>query len=439
MNKTEIAGGDGPSGDPKQSFFERMRAASAARAQSQQVAATTPEPVPPTVAAPPVAAPGATTNDMAMSPGGLNDAFETIYKISAILVAVAFVLVTIMSAFDIFSFYFKEVFQKFKLIIDPNLMNKDTTDVRSMDYIFNKQDDEPFNIFLEQQLVAFMFIVIACAMMALGLQLGSFFALKLFATVRGKPFEERVRIPMPYLGLILLVLLGSVMLNYIYKQRFIKVTQPTLKAVKGRMREIKSYIYTNMTNDSMFLKALTQDDMDKVMQALLDNAKDSKNASTLRKMMFTLNLYTYFRTQIPEQDLNYDTILTMFTSEGIRLQKLDPTMVFYYKTPIFVPNLYPTLREKLQPALGDRERTFLKDLGIIMKELNKRLTKLQMIGDGKRSLSGYMWYAMMATGFVATILMVALGYVFFKDKFFKIFRGVLKLLGQKDQQQQGQR
>jgi hypothetical protein len=141
-------------------------------------------------------------------------------------------------------------------------------------------------------------------------------------------------------------------------------------------------------------------------------------------MMFTFNLYTYYRTQIPESDVNGDQLNTLFSSEGIRTQKVDPAMLFYYKRPIYIANLYPSLRTDMQRSLGLAEQGFMRDVGVIMREMNMRLNKIQNIGDGKASVRSYMWSVMwISLGFTAILVLILLvtmlqGMIPFIMKFF---------------------
>jgi hypothetical protein len=66
-------------------------------------------------------------------------------------------------------------------------------------------------------------------------------------------------------------------------------------------------------------------------------------------------------------------------------------MYLYYKQPIYVPNIYPSVRDRLQPLLEDRERQFVKDLSKTMRELNRQLAALQNISSGKKAVRSYLW------------------------------------------------
>lgn len=337
--------------------------------------------------------------------GGLNGAFLLIYRVCAVLVVLSFVVLTVIAIIDVIAYHIGEASQRAKLFTDPNLMLSKTTDVQVLQYVHNSPEKEPFSIFTEQSIISTVYVIVGLAVVTLGVQLGIFFALKLYHTVRSPktPFTEKISIPFHFMGVLLVAFVGVVILNIMYKQTFIKKTQPELKTLRSRLRDIKSYIYRNLNNDTRFLQALKSGDVDNVVAIMKRN---TKNQLALSKMMFTFNLYTFFTSQIPETDRAFDSINSMFTNEGMRTQKVDPAMLFYYKRPLFVPNLYPSIRADLQAAIGVGERNFMTSVGVLMKELNKRLLTTQSIGEGKVTVRDYMWKVMTVSLLMTAILVI---------------------------------
>lgn len=353
----------------------------------------------------PSAVESAGKTEQVSSVGGLNSAFMMIYRICAIVAVVAFVILTLIALADVILYHIAEASQRAKLVIDPNLKLSDTTDVQAMSYVHNNADKEPYNIFLEQNIISAIYVIIGCAVAALGVQLATFFALKLYTTIRELPFKETVDVPFQFLAVLLVSFVGAVMLSMYYKSTFIKNSQPKLKALRTRLRDAKSFIYRNMITDNKFLFALKSNDIDGIIAMMKRNVR---NQSALSKMMFTFNLYTYFASQIPETDTAMDQVNRMFTSEGIRTQKIDPTMLFYYKRPVFIPNLYPSLRSDIQAAIGLGERNFMREVGSIMKEVNKRLIRIQNLNEGKVTVRDYMWKVLLIALFISAILVLML-------------------------------
>jgi len=207
-------------------------------------------------------------------------------------------------------------------------------------------------------------------------------------------------------------------MNYLYKHVFLKDTQPSLKGLRSQLREIKSYIYANADFDraqNRFFPAMLANDMDTVIEALQAKIKETTrpDAKTLQssdytaaRMIFALNLYTYFHYEIPEGDPASDEIRKMFSADGLRTQKVDPAMYFYYKKPIYITNMYPSLRKDLKQALGARERAFVQHVAIMMRDLNRRLARLQLISSGKKKIDDYLWRILFVSLFISAALLI---------------------------------
>jgi hypothetical protein len=349
---------------------------------------------------------------------GLNDAFIIVYRVVAILGIIGFVVITLLALMDVVLYYFSEIQQRFKLTLDPNMANKDTTDVDVLRYLANDIDNEPYNVFLQQNLVKGLYTVIGLVVIVFGIQISSFFVLKIVSIVKEMPFKEKIDLPVMNIGIIVIVFAGITMMNYLYKHVFLKDTQPSLKGLRSQLREIKSYIYANADFDraqNRFFPAMLANDMDTVIEALQAKIKETTrpDAKTLQssdytaaRMIFALNLYTYFHYEIPEGDPASDEIRKMFSADGLRTQKVDPAMYFYYKKPIYITNMYPSLRKDLKQALGARERAFVQHVAIMMRDLNRRLARLQLISSGKKKIDDYLWRILFVSLFISAALLI---------------------------------
>jgi hypothetical protein len=372
------------------------------------------------------------------SSASLNNAFIMIYRITSVFAAGLFIIITIIAIMDIIAYIIGELRQKLRVSLDPNFLNAKTTDIQSLEYVKNDADDEPFSIFLEQKLVMGIFIIVATSITLLGLQLGIFFGMKLYFIVKKREFNETLDIPFTYIGLLLLCYLGAVILSSIYKSDFIKNTQSKMKNVRGQLRETKRFIYDSMIADNQFLSALKADDMDTMLTIMQRNAN---NAMTLQKMLFTYNIYLYYTSQITESDPNWDVMNSMFTPLTIQRQSVDPTLLFQYKRPVFVPNLYPTLRDRLKSSFVGRngkydasiERAFLRNFGINMRTLNKKLVRIQNISDGKTSMFGYLMKVFFVSILMSCVILLVVIFIFLSSMFSKIAGFFQGMFGKKEE------
>jgi hypothetical protein len=356
---------------------------------------------------------------------GVNDAFLIIYKISAIVASCTFIIVCLMAFIDLWVYIIREMYQRSHLFVDPNIMNQYTTDFDALEYIHNSTDDEPYTIYISQTILSLTFFIIGFALITLAVHVSIFIIMMVYAKARGFKFESKLDLPIQIIGVIIAALVGGIILSSIYKSQFLKSARPSLQSVKSRMRDVKSYIYTYVTNNTTFLNALKYEDLETISKSLKENALNHKN---LNKLMFTLNIFTFFKTQIPESDPNMETMLQMFTFDNIKNQKIDPSTLFYYKKPLYVPNIYPSIQSQLSTVSGYDEQTFMRLLGSTMEELNRRLVKFNELPKGKSSLGKYIVKAGI-TGFVLLVLLIViLLAVFAPDKLTLLVGYVYKFL-----------
>ena len=112
----------------------------------------------------------------------------------------------------------------------------------------------------------------------------------------------------------------------------------------------------------------------------------------VQRMVFTLSLYSYLNDQIPEADPNYETMKTIFTVDNIQKRRIDPTLYFYYKQPIYIPSMFSTLEEmNAKPFFTDtaRQHVFQTGLTVLFQTCNKKFARLQTLSNGKQKLANY--------------------------------------------------
>lgn len=369
-----------------------------------------------------------------VAPAGLNDAFVLMYKLLAITACMVLVILFLTALFDLIMYQRGEIKQKLRIIMDKNVFNKDTTDTEAIQYIKNTPDDEPFNIFFEQKLIAGLFMIVGFAVLALGLQLGTFFGIKMWSVFKRAEFVDRIELPIQLLMVLVMAYVAASIMNAIYKRNFLKKAQPNIKQLQAQLARLNNYVYSYLTNDAKntFLPALVGDDLDTVvgvLRNLLQRGSPDDMDLTAEdfaaiKMLFTTNLYGFYRYMIPEGDPAFDDIRTMFSSQGLRRRQIEPSMYLYYNQPTYVPNVYPVIRDRLQPLLGTREKAFNKELSRLMRELNRQLAALQDISAGKKVIRNYLLSVLLV---VWIFVMILLG-IFYKE--LEPYMGMVKAIFQ---------
>lgn len=357
-----------------------------------------------------------------MSPG-MNEAFKTMYKLLAFIPALIFLCVFLISWFDVLIYIKNENSQVLSFIKDPNLFIKNATDYHAIQYITtNTIEDEPYNIFLQQQLVGYAFKMFGLFILLLGCQFGIFYLLMFYSKIKQFPFNETIAIPFNDIGVSIITLVSGIILAGIYKLYFIKKVQTKLKETRDSLREIKRYIYSNLTTRGDFLAAVVTNDLQNIL-ALINSEilKNDKNScsqpisncdSEVQKMVFTISFYTFLNNQIPEADPNYEIMNKIFTVENIQKKLIDPVELFYYKQPIYISNLFSSLQELNKTPFftnTEREHVFHSKTRIIFQNCNVKLARLLNISEGKIHLRNFFFtFAFMATFILA--LFIAINY-----------------------------
>ena len=337
-------------------------------------------------------------------PKGMNEAFVTMYKLIATLCAFMFVIMFFIGWGDIILYLSNESGQYWKMVKDPNLFVKDTTDYESIKYITtNSTDEEPYSIFLEETLIGYVYRFFGIFVLLLAIQYGLFFTFMLYAKFKQLPFTDTVQPPYINIGTVIVAVVGAAVLTSIYKLYFIKKSQSTLKDIRAQLRDMKQFIYKNLSTNADFLKAMLDNDLTALLTIFNNEInKNNRNNCTsptsncdleVQKMIFTISLYSYLNEQIPEADPNYETIKHIFTIDNINKRSIDPTQYFYYKQPIYIPNMYSSLQDiNGKPFFTDpgREHVFFTGLTILFQTCNKKFARIQTISSGKQKIANYL-------------------------------------------------
>ena len=352
-------------------------------------------------------------------PQGMNEAFVTMYKLVATLCAFMFVIMFFIGWGDIILYLSNESGQYWKMIKDPNLFVKDTTDYESIKYITtNSIDEEPYSIFLEESLISYIYTFFGIFVLLFAVQYGIFFSFMLYSKFKELPFTDTIQPPYMNIGTVVIAFIGAVILSSIYKSYFIKKSQTSLKDTRAHLRDMKLYIYKNLTSNTDFLTAMTNNNLNALLTILNNEiSKNNRNNCTsptsncdveVQRMIFTISLYSYLNEQIPESDPNYETIKQIFTIENIRKRTIDPTLYFYYKQPIYIPSMYSSLQElNGKPFFTDsaRESVFFTALTTLFQTCNKKFAQIQTLSNGKNKIANYLIiFAVIVTIFVGIFI-----------------------------------
>lgn len=324
----------------------------------------------------------------------LSAAFQILYDVITLIAAILVVIYFILAFSDIIIYISRELKQKQFLIFDPNLFNKNTSEFEALKYNTNDQVNEPYNIYLEQTMIKQMFRVSGLFFVVVGLQIGSFLALKLLAILKNQEFTDTIDKP-KNIGTIVIVLTSALVLNAFYKSKFLEKLQPDLRTTQSKINNMKDYIYNNLTTNVEFLEAMLTNDITTVLAIM--NKQLTKYS--LAKMVFTISLYNYYKSNISENDEIFEEVRKIFTIREIKLQQIDPIKYFYYKQNVFIPNMYVVMKDFLNksPILTVKgrwneleERSFRIMINARILDLNRNLLQLLKLSKKKTQLLFYL-------------------------------------------------
>ena len=350
----------------------------------------------------------------------LNRTFNDVYKIVAWLCVILFIAIFLLSVADIFLFSYDYFTQRGSLEIDPNMFNKDTHDYNVLNYIkTNKTTDEPYHVFLCEQLYATVYVLVGITVLMIGLEYGASVLLNFYNAYTGesKDYSVDLSSSKTFLIVIVIALVGASVFTTIYNAYFIKNTQSSMLYTQRNMTSIKNLMYKNCTTNQVFLNALTSNDLSSLINEFDNTVKNgikTKDTAEAQRMIFTLSMYSYLSTAIPEIDPNYDSVINIFTYANIKNRSIDPTQYLYYNNfNVNIQNLYPKLLQSIisgleingkkidttttdDPFFGDENKLLQSQfvLGITQKltSITDAITELSVngISDGKNKLFIYM-------------------------------------------------
>ena len=369
--------------------------------------------------------------------------FANVYKYSAYLCVVVFIVIFLITALDIISFMIDYFNQESNLQTDPNMFNKDTHDYSVLQYIkTNTTVDEPYHVFLTEQLYANVFSIVGFVLLMVGFEYGLSIVLSVYNAYSGgnKDYSIDLSPSLRYMIIIGVSLIGATVLHSIYNTYFVNNTQNTMYNIQDSMYTIKNNIYASLTTNQTFLTAMLQDDMTTVIHEFSKSIKNGiQNGDTTdaQNMIFTISIYSYLVSSIPQVDPNYKTVLGIFDYNNIINQNIDPTQFLYYNsTSINIANLYPEIvsliRNGIQSNNGEQitinpngdpffnsensaqELLYSKFISSITSKITtitQGVTELSVngISPGKNTLFKYIIFAFFAA-LIFTIVLIVLVY-----------------------------
>lgn len=366
------------------------------------------------------------------NPEGLQSVFVKIYTLLFGL-AFAFLLMHFMfSVVDIFKYIFRNIRQKNKLSGNGKVFNKDSNEHKLLHYTKYKRDGEPYNIYLRQIFVDFMYVFVSLFITALSFQIGITTAFILMNKFNGVETDNiKFALPVSLIASIVVIAIFAYILSRIYDIKFVKDIRQSLTRNQDIIDEINNYIYNNMTSNQDFLEALL--DNDKFKQYEILNKQTTYYG--LRKMIFTISLYEHL-SSITNTSEEYENIRKIFTIDQITLRSIKPVDYLYFNENIYIKNYYNSLKKNIRPDVltvnnqidNNREYTFNIQLDSKLATLNNKLLALNKISKSNSKLLTYL-LIILILGF---LMVITFSIIYYKPVF-DFIKNIKKVFSKKDQ------
>ena len=345
--------------------------------------------------------------------------FITLYVFSGYIAALAIVLLSVLSLFDISSFMGTEIAQNIALSQNPNLFNKDGIDFQTLLYSKNKAENEPYTIFLQQQIVITLYYIFATVIALIVLDICVAVLLYGFAYFGGitdaklsigfsyfrKEDDPEYKILRAFAS-VLLMLVFAIVYGLYYKGTFINTIQPDIIDSSANIKTITTMIYDNLSTNEAFLKSIQDDDIETSYKII--NSQGNR-PETIGSMIFTLALFNYYKINTVT---SIEKIKKIFSKSQIRLRTVIPVEYMYYNQNPFIPNIYPSIEKKLDRLLNTdtKKQAVRKNVSTRINNVNRLLTSLFKMKSTRSSVRVYMFVC-----FIISIVFLLLLLVIYPD------------------------
>lgn len=347
---------------------------------------------------------GAKAGEAEPSVPGLNEAFAISYQYMSYVGIAVILALFFISVFDLALFYKRQWSQKIQLQRHPRMFNKDTNEYDILSYTNTNVADEPYTIFAEQHLLSFSYLLVIGVIVVFVLQLTAFVCLRLWANFRGGKFNEHVSIDFKVSLILFLTFVNAVVMTLIYRTQFTRTMQPKLAMYQQHINEMQTFVYSRLSQKSAFLDALRSNDIGRVVELL----RNEPTLGGLQKMLFTINLFNFYKTTVPETDDAFTELMPIFTPQGIRTRAVTIVDYMYFDQKRFMKDAMPLLKKDLQSAYSAAQlKTVEQNMRRDVFAFNKMILRLRRMNGGPTMMESLVWMRVTAAfAFVAVLGMM---------------------------------
>jgi hypothetical protein len=371
--------------------------------------------------------------DDSQKKGRIMDVFVLLYNILGVIGAAVLIGLFILNLYDVVKILIKEASQALAIYLNPNLYNKDTIDVQILAYHKEDSKEEPFTIFLQQQILKFIFnygsgfIILLAAQLCILLLITVYFRL-----ITKKEHNETISLTILKKPLIIigLTMLSGFILNYYYESQFKKKVQVDIVNSQKVINEMKILIYNNLTTNQGFINAMLNKNITEC-ENIMNAQRGSDKIQAVSRMIFTSSVYNFYRNLISEEKEEYYTVVQkMFTGD----QSIFPTDYMFYKQNVFFADDYANIKDKIfgeDKALStlEEEQLLHEDITQRTHNVNRLLTNLYKLPERVNQVRNYLFISLFLISMIIGV-MVVLYMREFKMIYNMFLRGVCNRISQ---------
>lgn len=340
----------------------------------------------------------------------VKEMFMTLYGILMLIIIAVFVVLFLTSFFDIILFFYRESSQASQLAIDKRVFIDDTNDYDIMQYPQMSTEDEPYNVYLQQKMITYVFTMIAIFITVVGGHLFMHFLLYLLNKMAIVEYEEPAGFDDKKFyvigGVIALVMAGCVALNSLYKHFFLKKVEPSMLHIRSQMQKIRFHFINNtpVYNDP-FWAALKSGDSEMIINNIATslanvspsttstNIKHDAAAKKVMDMLYACNVYNNLVNTIPESDPMWYRFDNLFSSETKEEENDINLLLYYDNIPVMDTGTYAVLKgmdlEAIYNAMKPANAHTLTSLEeILPMNAVPAITDLNVLLNGMRDIKG---------------------------------------------------
>ena len=257
--------------------------------------------------------------------------FNIVLKFAYIAIAAAcvvmYIVLLILQTLDISSFKSDWSNQVFMYGLGQQIYNYDTLEVDLFKYL-NPKLKEPYFVTTNSEIVGVLYkiikytIIISIMVVLIYAVLMGYFEIYQGDSNKLEPLSKVLRENYTVFIIIGIAFIGSIGLIALYEYTFVKGVRKQIKSNSKLLEGFDNHLSTNITANANFVKAMVNSDFDSMVRFF----NEEKSEAEKSKIIYTLNTFTYFYDNIPQNTDEFKYMKKLFENRNEPIfPRFDPT------------------------------------------------------------------------------------------------------------------